>query len=84
VRKVGVRRQERLKCRDSLGDEGAERYQSRCVISMHNALNVRCDGEKWALGLGQELRMIDARLKMVGIDTRASSNRVRWAARIEQ
>jgi hypothetical protein len=37
---------------------------------MHNGTTVRCDGEEWALDFGQELKMIDAALKMAGIDTR--------------
>jgi hypothetical protein len=52
-------------------------YPSRFVISMHNAMTVGCDGEECALDIGPALKMIDATLKMAGIDTRASSNRVR-------
>ncbi|MEW9584687.1 hypothetical protein [Paraburkholderia sp. DGU8] len=45
-------------------------YKARYLISMHNGMTVRCDGEEWALDFGQELKMIDATLKMAGIDTR--------------
>jgi hypothetical protein len=45
-------------------------YKARHLISMHDGMTVRCDGEEWALDFGQELRMIDATLKMAGIDTR--------------
>jgi hypothetical protein len=44
-------------------------YKARHLISMHDGMTVRCDGEEWALDFGQELRMIDATLKMAGIDT---------------
>jgi hypothetical protein len=36
---------------------------------MHNGMTVRCDGEEWALDFGHELEMIDATLKMAGLDT---------------
>ncbi|MFL9957735.1 MULTISPECIES: hypothetical protein [Paraburkholderia] len=40
-------------------------------------MTVRCDGEEWALDFVQELRMIDATLKMAGIDTaRVNSGQV--------
>ncbi|CAB3810152.1 hypothetical protein LMG27177_07064 [Paraburkholderia fynbosensis] len=45
-------------------------YKARSLISMHNGMTVRCDGEEWALDFGQELKMIDATLKMAGVDTR--------------
>ncbi|MGT2476306.1 hypothetical protein BZM27_11470 [Paraburkholderia steynii] len=45
-------------------------YKARYLISIHNGLTVRCDGEEWALDFAQELNMIDATLKMAGIDTR--------------
>jgi hypothetical protein len=51
--------------------------KARHLISMHNGMTVRCDGEEWALDFAQELRMIDATLKMAGIDTaRVSSRRM--------
>lgn len=46
-------------------------YKTRNLISMHNGMTVRCDGEEWALDFGQELKMIDAALQMAGIDTRS-------------
>ncbi|MPW22950.1 hypothetical protein GCT13_40750 [Paraburkholderia sp. CNPSo 3157] len=46
-----------------------ELYKARYLISLHNGMTVRCDGEEWALDFGQELKMIDATLKMAGIDT---------------
>ncbi|SKC99750.1 hypothetical protein SAMN05446935_10484 [Burkholderia sp. YR290] len=45
-------------------------YKAHYVISLHNGMTVRCDGEEWALDFGQELKMIDAALKTAGIDTR--------------
>jgi hypothetical protein len=45
-------------------------YKARHLISMHNSMTVRCDGEEWALDFGQELTVIDAALKKAGIDTR--------------
>jgi len=33
-------------------------------------MTVRCAGEEWALDFGQELQMIDATLKIAGVDTR--------------
>jgi hypothetical protein len=48
----------------------AAQYKARYLISMHNDTTVRCDGEERALDFGQELKMIDATLKMAGIDTR--------------
>jgi hypothetical protein len=46
-------------------------------------MTVRCDGEEWALDFVQELRMIDATLKMAGVDTaRVNSSRCR-TARVE-
>jgi len=36
---------------------------------MHNGMTVRCDGEKWAVDVGQALKIIDAALKTAGIDT---------------
>ncbi|BCG04002.1 hypothetical protein PPGU19_085700 (plasmid) [Paraburkholderia sp. PGU19] len=47
-------------------------YKARYLISLHDGMTVRCDGEEWALDFGQELKMIDATLKMAGIDTRRS------------
>ncbi|MFM0142461.1 hypothetical protein [Paraburkholderia sp. RL18-085-BIA-A] len=44
-------------------------FKARYLISMHNGMTVRCDGEEWALDFVQELKMIDATLKMAGIDT---------------
>ncbi|WP_242681709.1 hypothetical protein [Paraburkholderia hospita] len=46
-------------------------YKARFLISLHNSMTVRCDGEEWALDFGQELKMIDATLKMAGIDARS-------------
>lgn len=52
-------------------------YKARHLISMHNGMTVRCDGEEWALDFIQELRMIDATLKMAGVDaTRINSRQV--------
>ncbi|KAA1006309.1 hypothetical protein FVF58_26820 [Paraburkholderia panacisoli] len=45
-------------------------YKARNLISMHNGMTVRCDGEEWPLDFEQELKMLDATLKMAGIDTR--------------
>ncbi|WMY09094.1 hypothetical protein [Paraburkholderia phenoliruptrix] len=45
-------------------------YKARYLISMHNGMTVRCDGEEWALDFGQELQVIDSALKTAGIDTR--------------
>ncbi|MFM0387645.1 hypothetical protein [Paraburkholderia dipogonis] len=45
-------------------------FKARYLISMHNGMTVRCDGEEWALDFDQELKVIDASLKMAGIDTR--------------
>ncbi|CAM2192097.1 protein of unknown function [Paraburkholderia kururiensis] len=47
-------------------------YKARYLISLHNGMTVRCDGEEWALDFGQELNMIDAALKTVGVDKRAA------------
>jgi hypothetical protein len=44
-------------------------YKARNLISMHNGMTVRCDGEEWALDFGQELKAIDAALKTAGINT---------------
>nr|WP_241023965.1 hypothetical protein [Burkholderia sp. Ac-20365] len=44
-------------------------YKARYLISLHNGMTVRCDGEEWALDFGQELQMIDATLKLAGVDT---------------
>ncbi|WP_259460494.1 hypothetical protein [Paraburkholderia sp. BL23I1N1] len=44
-------------------------FNARHLISMHNGMTVRCDGEEWPLDFGQELKVIDATLKMAGIDT---------------
>jgi hypothetical protein len=44
-------------------------YKARSLISMHNGMTVRCDGEEWPLDFGQELKMIDATLKLAGVDT---------------
>ncbi|WP_241496011.1 hypothetical protein [Paraburkholderia monticola] len=45
-------------------------YKARNLISMHNGMTVRCDGEEWPLDFEQELKMLDATLKMAGIDTK--------------
>jgi hypothetical protein len=45
-------------------------YKARYLISMHNGMTVRCDGEEWALDFGQELDAIDSALKTTGIGTR--------------
>jgi hypothetical protein len=45
-------------------------YKARYLISLHNGMTVRCDGEEWALDFGQELEVIDAALKTAGVDTR--------------
>ncbi|WP_241300265.1 hypothetical protein [Burkholderia stabilis] len=45
-------------------------YKARNLISMHNGMTVRCDGEEWPLDFGQELQAIDSALKTAGIDTR--------------
>lgn len=44
-------------------------YKARNLISMHNGMTVRCDGEEWALDFGQELLVIDTALKTAGINT---------------
>ncbi|NYH26035.1 hypothetical protein [Paraburkholderia bryophila] len=44
-------------------------FKARLLISMHNGMTVRCDGEEWALDFGTELTQIDAALKKAGIDT---------------
>ncbi|CAG9205198.1 conserved hypothetical protein [Paraburkholderia caribensis] len=44
-------------------------YKARHLISMHNGMTVRCNGEEWALDFGQELKLIDSALKAAGIDT---------------
>lgn len=46
-------------------------YKARYLISLHNGMTVRCDGEEWALDFGQELKVIDAALKTAGVDTRS-------------
>jgi hypothetical protein len=52
-------------------------FKARHLISMHDGMTVRCDGEEWPLDFGQELKMIDATLKMAGVDTaRANSKQV--------
>ncbi|SEJ76290.1 hypothetical protein [Paraburkholderia diazotrophica] len=43
-------------------------YQARYLISLHNGMTVRCDGEEWALDFAQESQMIDATLKLAGVD----------------
>ncbi|MEM5368943.1 hypothetical protein V4C53_23325 [Paraburkholderia azotifigens] len=45
-------------------------YKARYLISMHDGMTVRCDGEEWALDFGQELKAIDAALKTAGVDTK--------------
>ncbi|MGF6370888.1 ATP-dependent DNA ligase [Paraburkholderia sp. RAU6.4a] len=45
-------------------------YKARHLISMHNGMTVRCDGEEWALNFKPELQYIDATLQSVGVDTR--------------
>jgi hypothetical protein len=45
-------------------------YKARYLISLHNGMTVRCDGEEWALDFGQELSMIDAALKTAGVDAK--------------
>ncbi|MFM0218043.1 hypothetical protein [Paraburkholderia caledonica] len=47
--------------------------QSFCILTyelmaMHNGMTARCDGKKWPLDFGQELKVTDATLKMAGID----------------
>jgi hypothetical protein len=42
---------------------------------MRNGMTVRRDGEEWALDFVQELRMIDARLKIAGVDTARVNSR---------
>ncbi|MFM0143514.1 hypothetical protein [Paraburkholderia sp. RL18-085-BIA-A] len=44
-------------------------YKARNLISMHNGMTVRCDGEEWPLDFAQELMTIDAALKTAGVDT---------------
>jgi hypothetical protein len=44
-------------------------YKALSLISMHNGMTVRCDGEEWPLDFRQELKMIDATLKMAGVKT---------------
>ncbi|MFX1715563.1 hypothetical protein [Paraburkholderia sp. A1RO-5L] len=44
-------------------------YKAPYLISLHNGMTVRCDGEEWALDFGQELKAIDAALITAGIDT---------------
>lgn len=43
-------------------------YKARHLISMHNGMTVRCDGEEWSLDFGQELQVIDAALKAAGVN----------------
>ncbi|TXC88476.1 hypothetical protein [Paraburkholderia azotifigens] len=43
-------------------------YKARYLISLHNGMTVRCDGEEWALDFGQELQVIDAALKAAGVN----------------
>ncbi|REE23167.1 hypothetical protein B0G71_6406 [Paraburkholderia sp. BL27I4N3] len=45
-------------------------FKARGLISMHNGMTVRCDGEEWSLDFGQELMAIDAALKAAGVDTK--------------
>lgn len=45
-------------------------YKGRYLISLHNGMTVRSDGEEWSLDFGQELKMIGMALKAAGIDTR--------------
>lgn len=45
-------------------------YKARYLISLHNGMTVRCDGEEWSLDFGQERKMIDTALKTAGIDTK--------------
>jgi hypothetical protein len=57
-------------------------FKARHLISMHDGMTVRCDGEEWPLDFGQELQAIDAALKTAGIDparvnSRPVSNRPR-------
>jgi hypothetical protein len=47
-------------------------------------MTVRCDGEEWALDFGQELKMIDATLKMAGIDIRRFESAPAGLSRVEQ
>ncbi|TDN68792.1 hypothetical protein [Paraburkholderia sp. BL10I2N1] len=35
-------------------------YKARYLISLHNGMTVRCDGEEWPLDFRQELKVIDA------------------------
>jgi hypothetical protein len=43
-------------------------YKARYLISLHNGMTVRCDGEEWPLDFCQELKMIDAALKAAGVN----------------
>lgn len=45
-------------------------YEARNLISMHNGMTVRCDGEEWPLDFGQELQAIDTALRTAGLDVR--------------
>jgi hypothetical protein len=44
-------------------------FKARHLISMHNGMTVRCDGEELPLDFGQELQAIDATLMTAGVDT---------------
>ncbi|MFM0078745.1 hypothetical protein P0D72_07625 [Paraburkholderia sediminicola] len=44
-------------------------FKARNLISMHDGMTVRCDGEEWALDFGQELMAIDAALRTAGVNT---------------
>ncbi|MFM0126726.1 hypothetical protein [Paraburkholderia sediminicola] len=44
-------------------------FKARNLISMHDGMTVRCDGEEWALDFGQELMAIDAALRAAGVNT---------------
>ncbi|MBC8752518.1 hypothetical protein F6X42_40855 [Paraburkholderia sp. WC7.3b] len=56
---------------------GTSRWREASAYARkQNGMTVWCDCEEWALHSGQELMMIDATLKMAGIDTQRLSSRV--------
>jgi hypothetical protein len=44
-------------------------YRARYAIAMHHGMTVRSKDEEWALDFAHELKVIDAALRMAGIDT---------------
>ncbi|MGT2469297.1 hypothetical protein [Paraburkholderia terrae] len=50
-------------------------YKARYLISLHDGMTVRCDGEEWALDFGPELKMIDAALRTAGINAKPLKHR---------